>query len=451
MPPRYDIDWLLDGMKAAGDREAIVWRGRRYSYAELLVLLGDARSTLDEHGIRGGTVVSLETDYSPAAVAMLLALVERATIVVPLSDAVSAERDAFLRIAEVQSRLVSSGDSWEARRLPVTAKNPLLRRLAESSTPGLVLFSSGSTGESKASLHDMAALLEKFKVRRHTLRTLVFLLLDHIGGQNTLFYTLSNAGTIVTVERRDPDVVCAAIEEYGVELLPTSPTFLNLLLISEAYKRHDLSSLKRITYGTEPMPQTTLERLHEILPHVELQQTYGLSEVGILRSKSKDSASLWVKIGGEGFETKVVDGVLWIRARSAMLGYLNYPDPFDADGWFNTEDMVEVDGDWVRILGRESELINVGGEKVYPSEVESVLMEIAGVRDVTVRGEPSPITGSIVAARFHLDGPAPPNFKRVVREFCRVRLAPYKVPVKIEVDDRVQYSARFKKMRTQQS
>jgi long-chain acyl-CoA synthetase len=88
---------------------------------------------------------------------------------------------------------------------------------------------------------------------------------------------------------------------------------------------------------------------------------------------------------------------------------------------------------------------------VYPSEVESVLMEIAGVRDVTVRGEPSPITGSIVAARFHLDGPAPPNFKRVVREFCRGRLAPYKVPVKIEVDDQVQYSARFKKMRTQQS
>jgi long-chain acyl-CoA synthetase len=450
MPPRYDIDWLLDGMKDAGEREAIVWRGGRYSYAELLVLLDDARSTLDEHGIRGGTVVSLEADYSPAAVAMLLALVECAAIVVPLSDAIRAERDAFLRIAEVQSRLVS-GAGWEARRLSVTAKNPLLKRLAESSTPGLVLFSSGSTGESKASLHDMAALLEKFKVRRHTLRTLVFLLLDHIGGQNTLFYTLSNAGTIVTVERRDPDVVCAAIEEYGVELLPTSPTFLNLLLISEAHKRHDLSSLRRITYGTEPMPQSTLERLHEILPQVELQQTYGLSEVGILRSKSKDSASLWVKIGGEGFETKVVDGVLWIRARSAMLGYLNYPDPFDADGWFNTEDMVEVDGDWVRILGRESELINVGGEKVYPSEVESVLMEIAGVRDVTVRGEPSPITGSIVAARFHLDGPAPPNFKRVVREFCRGRLTPYKVPVKIEVDDQVQYSARFKKMRTQQS
>jgi acyl-CoA synthetase (AMP-forming)/AMP-acid ligase II len=450
MPTGYDIDWLLDGMKEAGEREAIAWRSRRYAYAELLVLIDDARSTLNEYGIRGGTVVSLETDYSPTAVAMLLALIERAAIVVPLSDAVRAERDAFLRIAEVQARLVAH-TGWEATRLPVSVRNPLMRRLSESSTPGLVLFSSGSTGESKASLHDMAALLEKFKVRRHRLRTLVFLLLDHIGGLNTLFYTLSNTGTIVTVERRDPDVVCAAIEEYGVELLPTSPTFLNLLLISEAFKRHDLSSLKRITYGTEPMPQGTLERLHEILPRVELQQTYGLSEVGILRSKSKDSASLWVKVGGEGFETKVIDGLLWIRARSAMLGYLNYPDPFDPDGWFNTEDMVEVDGDWVRIIGRKSELINVGGEKVYPSEVESVLMEIPGVRDVTVRGERNPLTGSIVTARFHLEGLAPQDFKRVVREFCRGRLAPYKIPVKIEVADQPQYSLRFKKMRTNQS
>jgi acyl-CoA synthetase (AMP-forming)/AMP-acid ligase II len=437
-------------MREAGDREAIASRSHLYSYAELLVLVDDARSALDEHGVRGGTVVSLETDYSPAAVAMVLALVERAAIVVPLSDAVQAERDAFLRTAEVQVRLIADGD-WDAMRLPIRPRNPLTRRLAGSKRPGLVLFSSGSTGESKASLHDMAALLEKFKVPRHTLRTLVFLLLDHIGGQNTLFYTLSNVGTIVTVERRDPDVVCEAIEEHGVELLPTSPTFLNLLLISEAYKRHDLSSLKRITYGTEPMPQSTLERVHEILPRVALQQTYGLSELGILRSKSKDSSSLWVKIGGEGFETKVVDGVLWIKAQSAMLGYLNYPDPFDADGWFNTGDTVEVNGDWFQIIGRESELINVGGEKVYPSEVESVLMEIAGVRDVTVRGERNPITGSIVAARFQLDGPAPHDFKRVVREFCRDRLAPYKVPVKIEVDDQMQYSARFKKMRAQQS
>ena len=116
--------------------------------------------------------------------------------------------------------------------------------------------------------------------------------------------------------------------------------------------------------GPQGMPESTLQHLHKVLPDVRLKQTYGLSELGILRSKSKSSDSLWVKVGGEDYETKIVDGILWIRARSAMLGYLNAPSPFTEDGWFITGDAVEVDGEYIKILGRKSELINVGGEKV---------------------------------------------------------------------------------------
>jgi acyl-CoA synthetase (AMP-forming)/AMP-acid ligase II len=128
------------------------------------------------------------------------------------------------------------------------------------------------------------------------------------------------------------------------------------------------------------MPPATLQRIHKAIPTAELLQTYGLSEVGILRSKSRSSDSLWLKVGGEGFETKVQDGTLWIRAKSAMLGYLNAPSPFDADGWMNTGDAVEVDGDYLRILGRKSEMINVGGLKVYPAEVEDVLAQMPNVK-----------------------------------------------------------------------
>ena len=243
-------------------------------------------------------------------------------------------------------------------------------------------------------------------------------------------------------------IVCRAVERHGVELLPTSPTFLNLLLISEAYRNYDLSSLKLITYGTEPMPEYTLKRVHEIFPDVRLLQTYGLSELGILRSKSKDSTSLWVKVGGEGFETKVVDGTLWIRAKSAMLGYLNAPSPFDADGWFNTGDAVQVDGEYIRILGRQSEIINVGGEKVYPAEVESVLMQMENIKDVVVRGERNPITGNMVVARVNLSEPEDPiTLKKRIRAFCKDKLARFKIPVKVELADSDQFSARFKKLR----
>ena len=136
------------------------------------------------------------------------------------------------------------------------------------------------------------------------------------------------------------------------------------------------------------MPENTLERIHELLPGVRLQQTYGLSEVGILRSKSKSSDSLWVKVGGEGFETRIVDGMLEIKARSAMLGYLNAPSPFTNDGWLKTGDVVEQDGEYIRILRRDSEIINVGGEKVYPAEVERVHGRRSGGR--RRRGAPPP-------------------------------------------------------------
>ena len=79
----------------------------------------------------------------------------------------------------------------------------------------------------------------------------------------------------------------------------------------------------------------------------------------------KNSNSLWVKVGGEDYKTRVVNGLLEIKAKASMLGYLNAKSPFTKDGWFKTGDKVKVNGEYIKILGRESEIINVGGEKVY--------------------------------------------------------------------------------------
>ncbi|GAB4128793.1 MAG: fatty acid--CoA ligase family protein [Roseiflexaceae bacterium] len=443
------IEWLLERMHNVAADPAIVWRDQAFTYGDLHERVRNWLKILDEHAVSQGQVVTIEGDYSPNAVSLLLALIERKTIIVPLTKSVEAHREEFLEIAEVQVVVtLDAGDSWDITRRDVTVSNELTSGLIDRGHPGLVLFSSGSTGKSKAALHDFVPLLEKFKLPRNRQVTLTFLLLDHIGGINTLFYTLANAGTVVSVQSRDPEVVCRAIARHKVELLPTSPTFLNLLLISESYRHHDLSSLQLITYGTEVMPQSTLERIHEVFPNTRLLQTYGLSELGILRSKSRDNNSLWVKVGGEGFETKIVDGVLHVRAQSAMLGYLNAPSPFDAEGWMNTQDMVEVDGEYIRILGRKSEIINVGGQKVYPAEVESVLLQMENVRDAAVFGEKNPITGQIVACRINLFEPEDPSeLKKRLRAFCKERLASFKIPVKIEVTAQEQHSARFKKMR----
>jgi acyl-CoA synthetase (AMP-forming)/AMP-acid ligase II len=221
-----------------------------------------------------------------------------------------------------------------------------------------------------------------------------------------------------------------------------------MLLISEAHRRFDLSSVEYISYGTEPMPAATLAAIREAFPGVKLRQLYGLTELGILPTRTHADDALRVKLGGDGCEVKVVDGILWVRAPASMLGYLNAPSPFDQDGWFNTGDAVVAEGGYFRILGRESELINVGGEKVFPAEVESVILQVENIRDVVVWGKPNPITGSVVAASVLIrQTEDSTNVERRVRQHCRERLAEFKVPAVVEVSEHSFHSPRFKRIR----
>ena len=443
------IQFLLDVFEQNKQDDAIIWRNQKFSYEWLLERVRHWSGELSKQGITPGSVVILEADFSPNAIALFLALIEHNCILVPLTQSIESKKSEFTQIDRGEIRIrIDPNDSVSLDHLPHQAAHELYSVLRERHHPGLILFSSGSAGRSKAALHDLAGILEKFKKRRNKQRTITFLLYDHIGGVNTMLYTLSNGGCMITVQDRNPEKVLEAVDTYRVELLPTSPTFINMILLSEAYKHHDLSSLKTITYGTEPMPESTLKRFHELLPNIMLQQTYGLSEVGILRSKSKSSDSLWVKIGGEGFATRVVDGILQIKADSAMLGYLNAPSPFTEDGWFITGDEVEIDGDYFRILGRRSELINVGGEKVYPAEVESVIQQIENVAEVTVYGEKNPITGNIVCANVLLIQPEDSKAAGLrIKKYCRSHMPTFKVPVKVNIVDEELHSERFKKMR----
>jgi long-chain acyl-CoA synthetase len=443
--------WLVASMNSRGGNAAMIWKGVNVSYRDMVDEVGHWSEELARLKVEAGDSVAICGDYSPSTCALMISLIANRNVVVPLTLAPGARCSEFLKIAQASASFHFKGDRHtNFARQVVGAEHELLRSLRRVSAPGLILFSSGSTGASKAALLDFDKLLLKFRKPKPAFRTLTFLLLDHIGGINTLFYVLSQGGTVVPVVDRDPWSVCRSIERHQIELLPTTPTFLKMLLISEAYLHHNCSSLRLITYGTEPMSSTTLAHLHAALPSVELKQTYGLSELGILQTKSQGSGSVWLRVGGAGYATKVVDNVLWIRSESAMLGYLNWPSPFDNDGWFNTGDSVEVDGEWLRILGRKSEIINVGGEKVYPAEVESVLHEVENIRDAAVIGRANPISGQVVLARVVLREPEPiDQLLRRIRRHCRGRLEPYKVPAIVEIRDQPFHGDRFKKIRSQ--
>lgn len=429
---------------------ALIWNSKEYTYEQLLKKIKESRSVIKHHNIKPGTVVGLNADFSPNSVALLFALIERKCIIVPLAKKNSNLEQPLIELAKVQyGYTISNDDKIYIKKTSLIPNNKYYQVIYNRAHAGLVLFSSGTSGKQKAAVHDFHCLLKKFKTRRKALRTLNFFLFDHWGGLNTMFHILSNGGTIITTEERKPECICRLIEKYKIELLPTSPTFLNLMLLSKAYEKFDTSSLKIISYGSEPMPESTLERLKSVFPNVQLLQTYGLIELGVMSSKSEKDDSLWVKVGGKGYKTRIIDGILQIKADSAMLGYLNAESPFTNDGWFITGDQVVQKGEYIKILGRKSEIINVGGEKVYPLEVENVILKLPNVAEVTVYGKANSIIGNIICAKVRLIQKEDETiFKQRLKEICSLELEKFKIPMKVKIVNEVLYSERIKKLRT---
>jgi len=132
-----------------------------------------------------------------------------------------------------------------------------------------------------------------------------------------------------------------------------------------------------------------------------------------------------------------------------MIGYLNAPSPIDADGWMNTGDLVEERGELLRFRGRATEIINVGGQKVFPTEVEAILLQADNVVDATVFGVKHPLLGQAVRARVSVSEPEDENaINERLKQFCRDRMAKFKVPLKFEVlPIEAQITPRTKKQR----
>lgn len=444
------MDWLVNRFKNAAHKDAFVHNDRIVTYGRLIEIISSLDSRIASEGISSGQVVVVVGDFSPELFCLMIALAKKNTIVIPLSKSSVVEEGAALHITGGDWRIEFSSDgvNFSITSIKIASQNTMLNNFKKNLQPGLVLFSSGSTGNPKAMLYSFNKILEKFLKQRPPVVAIPFLMVDHFGGINTILAITSSLGVVVTTVDRTVSSVCKAIEKYKVELLPTTPSFLAMLLASKLYESFDLSSLKRISYGTEVMPERILERLKKLFPNVDFLQTYGLSEVGVLRSKSKPDGGLWMKLGGDGFETKVVENILWIKSDFAMEGYLNSPSEFDSDGWFNTRDRVEIDGDYFKILGRATDIINVAGQKVYPAEVENFLLGLDNIRDVVIYSEPNSLLGNIIVAKVQIDNlESAEQLKRRIRKFCLDGLAPYKVPGKVYISEGPLYSVRQKKIR----
>jgi long-chain acyl-CoA synthetase len=398
-----------------------------------------SQNPIDLSLIQPGDVVAIIGDFTPACILTLLRLIDLETIIVPLTAETEHEHEYFFKSALVD---VVIKDGLVNRRSN-NQKHELINYLRKKNHAGLILFSSGTSGHPKAILHDLTIFLQRFETPRPTLRTINFLLFDHIGGINTLFHTLFNKGVVVAPEARTVDSVLKTCRKYNIELLPTTPTFLRLMLMSGAVPDKVPNCLKIITYGTELMDQSTLNDLCKLLPNIDFRQTFGMSELGIIRVKSEAKNSLFMKIGGEGIKTRVVNNVLQIFSETRMIGYLNAVSPFDQEGWYDTKDIVEIKNGYYKVTGRISDIINVGGLKFMASEVERVVLNFPNVLLAKVIAKQNPITGQ------HVELIVQPTKERILDKellinFLKKKLQSHMVPKRIKIET-VNVKHRFKK------
>ena len=441
------MSFILDKFKSFNSKNAIVFEDRIYTYEEFIKQIKDYKNILDKHNISSKVVVILG-DYSFYNLALFFALNENKNIIVPITSNIKKVQDDFIEESFCQTIIKTDERNLLIQNLKITFSHNMIDNLIEKNSSGLILFSSGSTGKPKAMVHNLDTLIDSFKDKKEkSMNMLVFLMFDHIGGLNTVFNALCMGACLIIPKIKDAKTICELIEKYKIMVLPSSPTFLNLILISEEYKNYDLSSLRMITYGTETMPQSLLLKLKEVFPKVKFLQTFGTSETGISTTSSKSSNSLFMKLEDINGEYKIVENELWLRSKTQVLGYLNASmDSFTSDGWFKTGDLVEVDGEYIKIIGRAKEVINVGGQKVLPAEVESIILEMEEISDCMVYGEKNAITGQTVVCDVVLNEDIE-NIKKIIRLFCKDKLDSFKIPTKVNIVEKTNFSDRFKKIR----
>ena len=432
------------------DQIAIIYDGKKYSYNELYIKIKEIENFI-EGKIKSGEVVAILADYSFVSIALFFALYENKNIIAPITSTSQKEIDGKVKESFSTKIINLENEKLVITNIKSEASHKIINDLQTSKCAGLILFSSGSTGAPKAMIHNLDTLVDSYGDKKQKqINMLVFLMFDHIGGINTMLNILSMNATMIIPQNRNADDICKLIEEYKIAVLPSSPTFLNLILINRSYEKYDLSSLRMITYGTETMPEGLLGRLKAVFSKAKFLQTFGTSETGIAATSSKSSSSTFMKIDDENLEYKIVDNELWLRSKTQILGYLNRSmESFTNDGWFKTGDLVELDNEgFIKIIGRNKEIINVGGQKVLPSEVESVLLGMDEIEDCLVYGEQNAITGQSVSCDVVLkSGVEADGLKILVRKFCKDKLDNFKIPTRVNVVQKTEFTERFKKSR----
>lgn len=289
----------------------------------------------------------------------------------------------------------------------------------------------------------------------------------HVFGMTVCMnWTIYSGGALAIVANpRDFKVLAKTIEKHGVTLFPGVPALFNALNHLPGIESMDVSSVKSCFSGSAPLPLDTLRRFEEltgstIVEGFGMSETSPVTHVNPLKGPRKEGS---VGIPVPSTDARIVDiddptqevalgeeGELVVRGPQIMLGYLGRDDETAKtiqNGWLHTGDLATVDADgYFYIVGRKKDMINASGFKVFPDEVDEVLMSHPKILEAATIGVPDECRTETVKSFIVLQ-PGQTLTRDEVRDFCSGELAPYKVPYDVEFIDELPKSTVMKVLR----
>jgi len=328
------------------------------------------------------------------------------------------------------------------------------RGCVEAFNPCVCIPTSGTTGEPKLVQQTMAALLGRIR-RQPSEARMRWLLTYHpatFGGLQVILTALHDATDLIVVSQPSIRLLRDAALFHAVTHISGTPTFWRAFLMALGDRTCELK-LKQITLGGEIADESILRTLRTKFPHTPIRHIYASTEAGSLFSVRDGRPGFpadWLETGADGVGLRVMDGVLQVRSPRVMLGYATPGESVVTDdGWLITGDQVELVGDRVYFRGRQDSILNIGGAKVRPEEVEDAILRLKGIADAYVYGVPNPLTGMVIAADIVLaPGESAGDLRQAITSQLRTSLESYKIPRLIKFVESITLTPAGKKQKS---
>lgn len=304
-----------------------------------------------------------------------------------------------------------------------TTKEELLTRLnRQESSCGVTIYTSGTTGLPKQVTHTVSSLCRFVKVTPQQADAVWGFAYNptHIAGIQVFFQALMNGNTIVRLFQEPKEQIFSLIDQYQITHISATPTFYRLLL---PYQGVSYPSVRRITSGGEKFDTRTIEAITSLFPNAKVTNVYASTETGTLFAARGDLFEIKPQIADK---VKIEEGELLIH--SSLMGMREHATAGE-DTWYRTGDLVELCGrDPIRFrfVSRKTEMINVGGYKVNPTEVEDALRSYPGVTDARVGSKKNSVLGNLVVAEVVAQPEA--RNEAELRSYLQTKLQEFKIP-----------------------